>query len=144
MKKVVVFAIVMLFCYTAKAQSEDNTSLVKKACLNYIEGFYEGSPEKLQQAIRPNLDKFGYTKKPGSTSYQPYAQMTYEKAIAYAKRVAQMDPNPYNGAIKKVEVLDVMEHIASAKITAKWGTDYLLLSKDKGVWRIEKIIWQGK
>jgi len=42
-----------------------------------------------------------------------------------------------------VEVLDVMNTIASAKVTAWWGTDYILLAKDNGKWMIEQVIWEG-
>jgi phosphohistidine phosphatase SixA len=45
--------------------------------------------------------------------------------------------------IRKVEVLDIGNHIASAKVTAIWGIDYMLLSKDDGKWMIEQVIWEG-
>ncbi|MFT4665894.1 MAG: hypothetical protein ACI8YQ_000945 [Polaribacter sp.] len=45
--------------------------------------------------------------------------------------------------LKKVEVLDVENNIASAKVTAFWGIDYMLLSKVGDKWMIEEVLWEG-
>jgi len=44
---------------------------------------------------------------------------------------------------KKVEVLDIGIAIASAKVTAWWGIDYVLLSKQGDKWTIEQVLWEG-
>ena len=46
-------------------------------------------------------------------------------------------------APKKIEVLDLGNSIASAKITAWWGIDYILLSKRGDKWMIEQVLWEG-
>jgi hypothetical protein len=33
--------------------------------------------------------------------------------------------------------------IASAKVTAWWGIDYVLLSKQGDKWIIEQVLWEG-
>lgn len=38
---------------------------------------------------------------------------------------------------------DVQDQTASAKLTAWWGTDYLLLAKEKGRWMIIAVLWQS-
>jgi len=40
-------------------------------------------------------------------------------------------------------VLDVMNAIASAKVTGWWGYDYILLSKQNDKWMIEEVLWKG-
>jgi hypothetical protein len=42
-----------------------------------------------------------------------------------------------------VEVYDVQNQTASAKLTAFWGTDYLLLGKYDGKWMISSVLWQS-
>ena len=69
--------------------------------------------------------------------------MTFEGALKFAKNVKEKKNFPKKGAPKKVEVLDVLDKIAAVKITAWWGTDYVLLSKRKTGWMIEQVIWQG-
>lgn len=68
--------------------------------------------------------------------------MTYEQAIAYSKRVLEKKQFAKPDAPKEVEVVDVMNTIAAAKVTAWWGHDYLLLSKQNGKWLIEQILWE--
>jgi hypothetical protein len=69
--------------------------------------------------------------------------MTFKQAKKYAAYVLRSKDFPAEDAPKKVEILDVMNAIASVKITAWWGVDYLLLSKQEGKWMIEQVIWEG-
>ncbi len=45
-------------------------------------------------------------------------------------------------APKNVEVLDVLNQTASAKLTASWGIDYMHLAKYDGKWKIVHVLWQ--
>ncbi len=67
--------------------------------------------------------------------------MTYTKAIDYVrdiliypKYIAPKDEQ------KKIEILDVQDKIACAKLTSFWGIDYLLLSFHDEKWMIMKIV----
>jgi hypothetical protein len=42
-----------------------------------------------------------------------------------------------------VEIYDVQDQTASAKLTAWWGTDYLLLARIDGRWMIRQVLWQS-
>ena len=44
---------------------------------------------------------------------------------------------------KKVEILDIGNSIASAKVSAWWGIDYILLAKQGDQWMIEQLLWEG-
>lgn len=46
-------------------------------------------------------------------------------------------------SVKNVEVFDIQDHTASAKVTAVWGTDYLHLGKLNGKWVILNVLWQS-
>lgn len=69
--------------------------------------------------------------------------MTWRQAIDYAKGVFEKKNFAKPEAPKKVEILDVLNSIASAKVTAWWGIDYILLSKQNNEWIIEQVIWEG-
>lgn len=69
--------------------------------------------------------------------------MTFEQAVKYAKNVFDKKRFAKPDAPKKVVVLDVMNHIAAAKVTAWWGEDYLLLSRHENRWVIEQVLWEG-
>ena len=123
--------------------AQDAKSRVERACLDYIEGFYEGDTTKLIRSLKPALFKFGYWKNDKTGSYGPDGQMTYRQALDYAKRVMEKKNFAKADAPKKVEVLDIMNAIAAAKVTAWWGTDYILLAKNGDQWIIEQVLWDG-
>jgi broad specificity phosphatase PhoE len=69
--------------------------------------------------------------------------MNFEDAMAFVTKMKAEGKTRDENKIRKVEVLDIGNHIASAKVTAVWGIDYMLLSKDNGKWMIEQVIWEG-
>ena len=140
MRKILV---VILCVLTTSGYSQSGHQEIEKACLNYIEGFYEGDTAKLASCLQPTVYKFGYMRNKATGLYEPDGQMTYEDAMKYASSVFEKKRFPRQDAPKKVQVLDIMESIAAAKITAWWGTDYLLLVKQGGQWKISEILWEG-
>ncbi len=127
---------------TANPTDADRNGAMK-AGLNYVEGFYEGDADKLKNALKPTMFKFGYGFNKKEGKYYDGGQMKFEQAIAYANRVKETKKFPKADAPKKVEVLDVMNHIAAIKVTAWWGIDYMLLSRNGDKWMIEQVLWSG-
>ena|ERR1043166_8526979 len=140
MKKII---FLMLVCFITKISFAQEKAKVERACLNYLEGFYEGDTAKLIAALNPSLYKIGYWKNKNTGVYEFDEQMTFPQAVDYAKGVRAKKNFAKADAPKKVEVLDIMNTIASAKVTAWWGVDYILLSKKNNVWKIEEVLWEG-
>lgn len=141
MKKMIAYTLICFFISTAWAQTEKEK--VERACLDYLEGFYEGDTTKLIRALKPSMYKFGYWQDKNTGRYAPDGQMTWRQAIDYAKHVAEKKNFAKAGSPKKVEVLDIMNSIASAKVTAWWGVDYILLAKQDDKWMIDQVLWEG-
>lgn len=134
-----------LIAPSVAAQGRDTTAernAVRRAVLDYVEGFYEGDTTKLMRSLRPELTKFGFWKGERDTAYAG-EPMSFDQAIAYARRVRAANRPPRTDAPKTVELFDVQDQTASAKLTAWWGTDYLLLAKYSGRWMILHVLWQG-
>ena len=141
MKKIVC---ILFFCIGGKfAVAQTTKEQIDKACLDYIEGFYEGDTVKLIRSLKPSLYKFGYWKNKTSSNYDPDGRMTFRQALDYAKKVMEKKSFAKPDAPKKIEVLDIMNTIAAAKVTAWWGVDYILLAKQDGKWMIEQVLWEG-
>ena len=140
MKKLI---FLLLLFSSAKFASAQEKEKVERACLNYIEGFYEGDTTKLIAALKPSLHKIGYWKNKNTGVYDFDGQMTYREALDYAKNIMAKKNFAKADAPKKVEVLDVGNTIASAKVWAWWGIDYFLLSKQADKWIIEQVLWEG-
>ena len=136
-------AILLCFFILFSAKAQDAKQKVERACLDYIEGFYEGDTSKLIRCLNPSLYKFGYWQDKKTGKYAPDGNMTWRQAVDYAKRVYEKKNFAKADAPKKVEVLDIMNSIAAAKVTAWWGIDYILLAKQKDTWMIDQVLWEG-
>lgn len=125
----------------APKATEADRAAVRQTAMDYLEGFYQGDTVKIVRAFRPDMYKYGFFR--DSTGKYAGSQMTFEAAIAYAKRV-KANNRPVNPSWpKQVEIYEVLDQTASAKVTAWWGTDYLLLAKYNGQWQISHVLWQG-
>ena len=136
----------LLFCYIMKcgfSQPASDKEQIKRAGLDYVEGFYEGDTVKLIRSLKPSLYKIGFWKNEKTGKYDPDGRMTYRQALDYAKKVFDKKSFPKAGSPKKVEVLDILNTTAVAKVTAWWGMDYILLSKQEDKWMIEEVLWEG-
>ncbi|GAB5525960.1 MAG: hypothetical protein Roseis2KO_38320 [Roseivirga sp.] len=142
MKKVLISLLVLVTVFHANAQNSESDK-VKRACMDYIEGFYEGDEAKLKRCLSPDLLKFGYMKKRGTQEYASAGQMTYEEALSYARGVKEKQRFPKADAPRGIEIYDVDDNIAAAKVTAWWGFDYILLAKVDDKWMIQQVLWQG-
>lgn len=141
MKKITTLLLCCLIIFSARAQ--DAKQKVERACLDYLEGFYEGDTSKLINCLNPSLYKFGYWQDKKTGKYAPDGNMTWRQAVDYAKRVYEKKNFAKANAPKKVEILDVMNTIAAAKVTAWWGVDYILLAKQNDKWMIDQVLWEG-
>ena len=139
MKNLALTVFLSVLIGVARAQSDSEQ--VQKTCINYLEGFYEGDTVKLQNAFKASTYKIGFWKEKGDYSFA--GQMSYRQAMDYARGVLEKKQFAKEDSPKKVEVLDVLENIASAKVTAWWGYDYILLSKKDDKWLIEQVLWEG-
>lgn len=142
MKVTFITCILALISVTVSGQSTDKQK-VERACLDYLEGFYEGDTSKLVRSLKPSLYKFGYWRDDKSGKYAADGQMTFKEALAYANNVKAKKNFARTDAPKQVVVFEVGEHIASAKVTAWWGIDYILLARDGDKWVIEQVLWEG-
>ncbi len=125
------------------AQTTDNDSkAVERTLLNYVEGFYEGDTTKLIAALLPEMHKYGYWKDDKTGAYSGSA-MTFREALDFAKRVQEKKRFAKPDAPKVVAVFEVQDQTAAGKVTAYWGTDYILLGKYDGAWKIVQVLWQG-
>lgn len=139
---VLVATAAVMFAVPASAQTEADRAAVTAAVLDYVEGFYEGDSTRLVRSVWTDVRKYGYYRQ-GEGPYQGSA-MPYPEFMRFANgvksgRISQPEERP-----KQIELLDVQDQTAAAKLTAWWGTDYLLLARQDGGWRITHVLWQSR
>ena len=140
MKKLI-SALLVAACLSS--YSQDDKKQVSDAVMDYVDAFYYGDSSKIVRSIAPDVVKYGYWRNKESANYQGMS-MSYTQMHEYAANVKKRNnPAAADKHVKKVEVLDVQDQTASAKLTAWWGTDYILLAKKDGKWMITHVLWQS-
>jgi Putative lumazine-binding len=139
---VIAAALLALTSGAAAAQQGDDREQVRQAVLDYVEGFYEGDSTRLVRSVSPEVRKNGYWRASPDSAYRPSA-MPYPAFMRFAAGVRAGRNLPPAGAPKEIVLFDVQDQTASAKLTAWWGTDYLLLGRENGRWMITHVLWQS-
>ena len=134
--------VVLTFAAAAPGQANDDADGVRKAALDYVESVYEVDPSKAERSVHTDLVKRGFFIKKGETAYSPHA-MTFAQLVELSKNYYKAAGGAPKDAPKVVNVFDVSDQTASAKVTASWGIDYLHLAKYDGRWKIINILWQS-
>jgi hypothetical protein len=112
----------------------NDEELIKKTALNYIEGWYEGNQERMQEALHPKLVKRRFVSK--DEIWQLDAPAMIKLTAEGPGKLAE----PEKGR-KEVTILDVKENIASVKVDSNKFTDYLLMIKENNQWKIVDALW---
>jgi hypothetical protein len=127
---------------TAAEQANDRAA-VRRAVLDYVEGFYEGDSTKLLRSMWPEVRKYGYSRSPTDGSFRGMAMAFPSGFMRFAAGVREGRTKTPPNAPKQIVIFDVADQTASAKLTAYWGIDYLLLAKENGRWMITHVLWQS-
>ena len=122
-------------------QQPSDREAVRRAAMDYIEGFYEGDSTKLMRSVRTDVFKYGYFVPRDSTRYVG-EQMPWPEFLSFARNVKRSGRVRPATDPKEVQIYEVLDQTASVKVTAYWGIDYLLLAKHDGKWMISHVLWQ--
>lgn len=116
---------------------------VRRAALDYLEGFYQGDSTKFLRGVRSDFYKIGFWRPRDSTRYAGPERMTWAEALGFIRNVREKKQFAPPTSPKEVAILEVLDQTAAAKVTAWWGTDFLLMGKFDGQWMITHVLWQS-
>jgi hypothetical protein len=139
--KLILTTIFLLGTQLAFSQSADRDQ-VYAAVEDYVDGLYLAQPDRIKKSVHPELMKKGFWKAKDKTEYAYEGVMTFQQLVDLAAKWNAKGWLPKD-AVKKIEIYDVQDQTASAKLSAHWGTDYFQLAKMDGKWMIINILWQG-
>jgi hypothetical protein len=146
MKKASLFLLLFLsvFAFQTSAQtkvSDADKAAITATALDYIEGWYEGNPERMERALHPDLAKrIVRTNDKGQSGL---GQMSALGLVQGVKRGGGKD-TPKERQQKDVTILDVFENAASVKVVASDWIDYLHIARFNGRWVIVNVLWEMK
>ncbi len=145
MKNILITGILILsFCFlnNVKAQTKEDSLAIKECSMNYIEGYYEASGERMEKALHSELVKRTIRKGPDGVGF---VQGMGKTLLVFA---AKMNKNerillPDEEFKAEVFIYDIEDDYATVKITNnQYGFfDYAHLYKWEGEWKIVNVLW---
>ena len=126
----------------APEDGEADAAAIRRAVLDYVESAYDVKPELIDRSVSRDLAKIGFTQRAGDSEWQRH-DMNFEQLRALVSSW-NADGHMPSEPRKDVVLLDRLDRIASAKVTAEWGVDYFQLAQaDDGAWHIRHVLWQS-
>jgi Putative lumazine-binding len=136
MKIIITVGLFMILPFTFLQAQTDKDGVIT-AVRDYVDAFYNADTIKIYKSIAKDVVKYGYAIPKNKTRYERFDGSFTEMVssiIKYGKF-----PKP---TLPKIEVFEVLNQTASAKVSAGWGIDYILLAKQNGNWMITHVLWQ--
>ena len=126
----------------AQAQTAADSSAIRATALDYVEGWYEGNPERMTRALHPELVKRIVVS--DTTTKRSVLQDMGATALVNGTRHGWGKETPKDRQQKDVTILDIYGNAASVKaVMADW-IDYLQIAKVDGRWVIVNVLWERK
>lgn len=117
---------------------DPDAAAIKAAALDYIEGWYEGNPDRMSRAVHPELQKRIVITDGGVSRIE---NMGASKLVANV-RAGGGTKTPLDKRKKDVVILDRFQNAASVKVVASDWVDYLHVARVDGRWVIVNVLWE--
>jgi len=111
----------------------DDASAVRSTVANYIEAYYTGNASRMEETLHPHYLKH---KIHGNI---PVREQTGADLVQAARSGEGTHLTPTERS-EQITVLDVAGNIASAKLVTPGWTDYVMLTKVGGEWKILSVV----
>lgn len=124
------------------APSRDDEDAVRNVIRDYCIGFYEIDGDKVQATCHPILSKRAVERWPEQDAFDYFRPITWEEIRILGNtfnRAFGFDPKT---ARCDIEVYEIRDNVAIAKLTGAVWFDYLQLMRVNGEWKIVNIIFE--
>jgi hypothetical protein len=122
----------------AAAQTEADSSAIRQAALDYIEGWYTADAERMDRALHPALRKRMVYTHPKTTA----DSLDRQDAQMLIQRTRRRSPTPEGQRRTNIRILDIYKDAASVRVDAERWVDYLQVAKWRGEWKIVNVLWE--
>jgi hypothetical protein len=120
----------------------DDHRMVQAAIEDYVLALYQVEPERIARSVDTSLHKIGYFDYDGEAYF--HVPMTYQQLYDLSASWNKDGAQANSKSPREIEIYEVHDKTASAKLTAQWGIDFMHLSKaSDGSWKIMNIMWQS-
>jgi Putative lumazine-binding len=114
----------------------DESAAVRSTVNDYIESYYTGNADLMEKSLHPHYLKHTISRSDGTL------KMTEWTGLQMVQEVRSHGPVnlPASEKTAQIEVLDIADDMASAKLITPHWVDYLTLSKWNGEWKIVSVV----
>ena len=121
------------------AQSTADSSGIRAAALDYIDGWYAGDATRMERALHPEL-----AKRIVQTNAQGNSRLDQQSAMTLIQNTRRGGGRnlPAERRRSEVRILDVYGNAASVRVRAANWIDYMHLAKSNGRWVIVNVLWE--
>ena len=142
MKKIAFVVVLMLIISTPLIAQEakiddDEKKAIEQAALDYVQGYFEGSGERMERGLNPQLQKVVVRKLPNG---RDIITLTSRSSLIEAAS-AEMGKDLEKAKAVKAEILCIYKNIASVKITSADFIDLAQIAKINGQWQVVNVLW---
>ncbi|HEV2736848.1 MAG TPA: nuclear transport factor 2 family protein [Longimicrobiaceae bacterium] len=137
-KLLLVLALPLAFPAALHAQTAADSAAVRRAALDYIEGWYGGDAARMQRAVHPDLAKrIVRTDAKGES----WLSATTADGLVHSTRLGSGRDVPPERQQKDVRILTMDGDMASVRLVSTKLVDYMHLARWNGEWRIVNVLW---
>lgn len=124
---------------SARGQTPADSAGVRAAALDYIEGWYEADPARMERALHPRLAKRFLERAPDGS-----VRLTETSALELVQQVRAGGGSAVaeSGRRTDVRILDLFQDVASVRVDAHGWIDYMHLARAGSEWRIVNVLWE--
>lgn len=124
----------------AGAQTTADTVAIRRAALDYIEGWYEADAGRMERAVHSELVKRILGKDP-ETGRTWLSSQGASQLVAATARGGGSD-TPEEERRTDVRILDIFRNAASVRVDAHAWIDYVHLARTEEGWKIVDVLWE--
>ena len=123
------------------AQTAADTAAIRATALDYIDGWWEGSAERMERAVHPDL-----AKRIVNTNERGRSALGHQSAMTLVQNTRRGGGKETPAAERRsdVRILDIFGNTASVRVDAGAWVDYLHIAKWNGRWVIVNVLWELK
>lgn len=125
-----------------QSQTRADSAAIRATALDYAEGWYEGSGDRMARALHPELVKRIVVR--DTTTGKTMVQGMGASVLVNSTRHGYGKETPKDKQQKDVTLLDLFGNAASAKVVMADWVDYMQLAKVDGHWLIVNVLWERK
>lgn len=125
-------------CARAGEASDADKAAIRQAAMDYVDGFYSSSPERLDKALHPNLQKVTLHTLPTGRTLLDFNGAAFNLK-EYA--AAGLGAKPADQRKIEVTIFDVFNNIATIRIDSADFLDFAHVARINGEWKIINVLW---